>query len=152
LFAAEGKDLLYQVSRATARLVDFHQAEQRRVLCADILARKPCVAQDGADDIAEIVGDAACERADGLHFLRLAQLLLKRRALAFNPLVFGDIAADGDQAGPALEFNRVQREQEQVLLAVFAPKQRFDIAHLALGRQPDHQLAALLRPDPDIEV
>ena len=45
---------------------------------AGVLPRELNIAQDGAQNVVEIVRNAACKRSDGLHFLGLAQLRLQR--------------------------------------------------------------------------
>ncbi len=47
------------------RFIKFGRAEER------------CVAVDDGENVVEVVRDAAGELADGLHFLRLAELLLQ---------------------------------------------------------------------------
>ena len=73
----EGEDLLDELAGARARLLDFGQALLRRMLRHEILPRQFDVADDRAEDVVEVVGDAAGEGAEGLHLLRLAQRRLE---------------------------------------------------------------------------
>ena len=56
-------------------------------LFGDVVRYKFRETNDGGEDIIEIVGDASRERAEGLHLLRLAELLLGTPGL-------GDIEVD----------------------------------------------------------
>ena len=57
-----------------SRLASLGQPDRR------VLARRRHVADDGGQDVVEVVRDAAGERADRLHLLRVAQLRLERGA------------------------------------------------------------------------
>ena len=84
LVAAEGQNLAHQVARAPAGFVNFSQADQRWRVTAGVLLGQFHIAQNRADDVVEIMCNAAGHGADGLHFLRLPQLRLKRRAVRFH--------------------------------------------------------------------
>ncbi len=63
--------------------------------------------EDGGEDVVEVVGDAAGQDADGLHFLGLEQVLLELllfRDIAVERLDIGRIA-DGDGLGADFEVN-----------------------------------------------
>ena len=60
-------------------------------MLVELVQEQLAVSHDDHEEIVEVVRDAAGQPADGLHLLRLAELLLaltKRllRALAFDPL------------------------------------------------------------------
>jgi hypothetical protein len=85
--AAEGEDALDQRLGAQARgerRVDV--AAQRRAL-GGVLLRQLAVAEDRREDVVEVVGDAAGERADRLELLCLAQLQLEAVALGLGALL-----------------------------------------------------------------
>ena len=71
--SGEGQHLLNQVARALASLLDFIQVADgalRQVLAIAVQGEAG-EAQDGAQDVVEVVGDAAGELADRLQFLRV---------------------------------------------------------------------------------
>ena len=56
------------------------------------------VAQNGGQQVVEIVRHTTGQRANGLHLLRLAQLRLQRALLRFGLFQFGDVAVGADHA------------------------------------------------------
>ena len=66
----------------------------------EIHAREFHVAEDGGQDIVEIVGDAAGQGADGLHLLGLDQLLFQLGLAFFGPNLGRDIEEDASQQVP----------------------------------------------------
>ncbi len=76
LLAAEEQQLAREVARTLGRGADLVEALAdvgRDVL---VLGGEVGLHHDHGENIVEVVRDAAGELADGLHFLRLAQLLL----------------------------------------------------------------------------
>ena len=69
LIAAEGQDLAHQIARPPPGLFDLQQAGHGRRLVARVLLGQFHVAQNGTEDVVEVVRDAAGHRAYGLHFL-----------------------------------------------------------------------------------
>ena len=55
------------------------------------------VAADDHEEVVEVVGDASCEASDGLHFLRVAELLFELLDLLFGLLAAGDVLNDPGQ-------------------------------------------------------
>ena len=94
----EREDLLDELAGARARLLDFRQALLRRMLRHEILPRQFDVADDRAEDVVEVVRDAAGERAEGLHLLRLAQRRLQPLPRRLGVLQVLDVHEDADQA------------------------------------------------------
>ena len=74
LAAAKGEDLLHHIAPAHGCLADLLQTLQRRGIGAHVLAHQFDIAQDGGEDVVEIVRNASGQRADGLHLVRFAQL------------------------------------------------------------------------------
>ena len=91
LTAAEGEDALHQFLGAATRLADLVETHHRRVTGADILASQLDVAEDGTEDVVEVVRDAAGQRAEGFHLLRCAQLRLQCPALPLGVEAIRDI-------------------------------------------------------------
>ena len=77
LVAAEGEDLPHQIARAAPGFFNFAQALQNgrlRILGQGIGLGQLDVAQNGAQDVVEVVCNAARHGANGLHLVRFAQL------------------------------------------------------------------------------
>ena len=101
LAPAEGQDLLHQTARAQAGLLDLLQADPGAVLRRQVNLRQGHIAQDGRQDVVEIVGDAAGQGADGFHLLRLTQLPLQRAQVLLGLTGFGHVlhgTLQGDDA------------------------------------------------------
>ena len=87
LLAAEGEELPRQVGRAMRGLVDLGQLHPRRVLRLQPSGGELRVAQDGRQQVVEVVGDAAGQPSHRFHLLRLAELLFDGAALRHVPRV-----------------------------------------------------------------
>ena len=77
---AEGENLPHEILRALGRFEDLADVRVRGDGIARVLLCQLRKAEDADEDVVEVMRDAAGERADGLHLLRLAQLQLKPRA------------------------------------------------------------------------
>jgi len=88
--AAEGQNLLHEVLGPAGGLEDFRDAFLRRRIVGQVFLQQITVAEHGGEDVVEIMRDAAGERADGLHFLRLPKLV-------FEGAAFGDVLFDGHE-------------------------------------------------------
>ena len=79
---AECQNLLDQrAGHALPACMTCVQLIVERLALAQLPLRQLAVAQDRAQDVVEVVRDAAGERADRLHLLRTAQRVLRTRAL-----------------------------------------------------------------------
>jgi hypothetical protein len=87
LLAAVGEDLLHETPGPDAGFLDFLQAHAGRVAGVRVGDGQLGVAQDGGEDVVEVMGDAAGQLADGFQLLRLPEL---RRQFQFA----GHIAFD----------------------------------------------------------
>ena len=76
LAAAEGEQLPREAGGALGGLRDLLRGTRRGVVEVRRRQQRGVAVNDG-EDVVEIVRDAAGELADGLHFLRLAQLFLQ---------------------------------------------------------------------------
>ena len=76
LAPAEREQLARQALRALSRGADLPDVDRRRVVGPEVLQHQLAVAEDGRQQVVEIVGDAAGEAPDRFHLLRLQQLLL----------------------------------------------------------------------------
>ena len=75
--AAEGEDALDQSLCPGRGLQHLVQVSARQAHGRDMPLRELAVAEDRAEDVVEVVRDAAGERAHRLHLLRLAKLRLQ---------------------------------------------------------------------------
>ena len=73
------------------RLLDVLELLVPRVARVEPQIEQRRVALDAHEDVVEVVGDAAGQRADGLHLLRLLQLPLELLALRLGALALGDV-------------------------------------------------------------
>ena len=76
LLAAEGQELSRQRGAAVGGLADLGDVAADRTRLLDVLGDHVRVADDGGQQVVEVVGDAAGEPADRLHLLRVTQLLI----------------------------------------------------------------------------
>ena len=90
LFAAERQQLPGQGGRALARLDHFDHVGAARIVRGERVDDEVREAEDRGQQIVEVVGDAAGELADGLHFLRLTEL-------RFEGLPLADVDADAEE-------------------------------------------------------
>ncbi len=103
-------------------------------------------AQDGGEDVVEVVGDAAGQDAEALQPLRMQHLQLELGFLRLCPLELGHIAQAGDQAGPGLEDGPAQADLGGEGLAARAYAQHLDDPGILAHRSglacthPRHQL------------
>ena len=81
-----------EVSCAVAGELGFLEAAGELGAVLRVFLREGEVAEDGGEDVVEIVGDAAGEYADGFEFVGALHLL-------FEAVALGDIAQDEDGAG-----------------------------------------------------
>ena len=77
LLAREGQQMPHQARRPVGILLDLHDVLERRVGRLVGIEQEIGRHHDGGQHIVEIVGDAAGELADQLHFLRLRDLGLE---------------------------------------------------------------------------
>ncbi len=91
LLAAEGQDLAHQLAATPSGRADLAQAFLRRRVGRQVLAREVGVAQDGGQDVVEIVRHATGQRAQRLHLLRLRQPRFQRLLLRLRVLHRGDV-------------------------------------------------------------
>ena len=75
--AAEAENAIDQHLGALGRVHDIVQVAAQRAVWRRLLLREFAVAQDRAEYVVEIVGDAAGQGTDRLHLLRLPQLRLE---------------------------------------------------------------------------
>ena len=73
---AEGQQLLRERGRPLAGALDFKHLLDGGLVAGQRIVKQAAVADDGREQVVEVVSDAAGEPADGLHFLRLAKMLL----------------------------------------------------------------------------
>ena len=104
--AAESEDALDQQLRALRGMQHVVEVAPQIGVSRGVLGGELAVPQDGAEDVVEVVGDAAGERADRLHFLRLAQLRLEPFLLNLRLLACGDVDRGTDESrGPPLDVS-----------------------------------------------
>ena len=100
--AAEGENLGDEVAGAVARGDDVLDVGAEWMGGCQVEVGELGVAKDDAEDVVDIVGDAAGEGADGFELLSLAELALEFEALLLLVDVVGDVACVDDAAVRAL--------------------------------------------------
>ena len=106
LAAAEGQQLLRQRGGALAGLEDVAGVDAQRVGLVQPRDDQLRVAVDHRQQVVEVVRDATGELADGLHLLRLDQLLLEL-------LLGADVVGEHEPGPAALEQRRVGRDAHE---------------------------------------
>src|ERR1019366_1866902 len=81
LAPSEGEQLLGEGGRALAGAANFLNRRSLGIVCRKVVEEHVAVAVDDGQQVVEVVGNAAGEASDGLHFLRLQQLFLQAAAL-----------------------------------------------------------------------
>ena len=84
--------------------MDLGQALLRHMVRPHVFARQGQVAQNGRQQVVEIVRDPAGQGADGFHLLRFAQLRLQRLALRLGLFEVGDVGVRAHHAQGASVF------------------------------------------------
>ena len=88
---------------------------------AHLTLEQAAEAEDRGEQVVEVVSDAACQLADGLHLLGLAQLLLEAEPL-------GDVLGEHEPGAPAFELDPVREnfhvDEGPVLLPVLGVAHR----------------------------
>src|SRR5579872_586194 len=77
----KSEQLPYQASGPIGVLLDLHDVLKGRIRRPMIGEQKVRIADDGGQHIVEVMGDAAGQLTDGLHFLALRKIFLKRALL-----------------------------------------------------------------------
>ena len=88
------------------------------------------VADDGGEDVVEVVGDAARQRADRLELLRLAQLGLEIGALRLGALALGNVPHEARVHRPFAEPRLTGRQLDRDRVAALAPRQQLALTGL----------------------
>ena len=99
--AAEGENLPDQGLGPRRRALDLIQVRPGGMPLRHVGGGEVGAAGDQREDVVEVVGDAAGERADRLHLLRVAQAGFELRAFGLGPAAVGDVADAGQQAAVA---------------------------------------------------
>ena len=89
---AEGKDLIHEIARLLAGAADLGEIVGRAAAGRDLRLGHLRISQDRADDIVEVMRDAAGQRADRLHAPGLLQAGLQPGAVALQGLAPHGIA------------------------------------------------------------
>ena len=76
LAPAEGEELVREFGRTLRGAAHLGHVLARRAVAGDALEREVAVAEDGGEQVVEVVRDAARQTAHRLHLLGLAELLL----------------------------------------------------------------------------
>ena len=128
LAAAEGEQLARQPGGALGGLRDLLRGTRAGVVQIGHRQQR-CVAVDDGEDVVEIVRDAAGELADGLHFLRLAQLFLQ-------PPLRRDIAEQTQhEQRPPVDFDKRMGDLQRHRLAVVQGVLPFDFFLCGAGEK-----------------
>src|SRR5882762_1793278 len=95
--AAEAENAVDECLGAPGRVHDTIEVAPQRAACGRMLLRKLAVPQDRPEDVVEVMGDAAGERPDRLHLLRLPQLRLQVFLVDLRLLLRGDVDCRADE-------------------------------------------------------
>src|SRR5205085_209362 len=125
LLAAEGQKLTGERSGVLSRFDDFSDIVVQGARWFKPRLDQLTVADDGRQQIVKIVRDAAGEPADGLHLLRLHELLFKLFALS-------NVIRRGEDTLLVIEGDDFRRGQGNAHLTALDAALDFDIAYRAL--------------------
>ena len=133
LLPAEREQLAHQGRGPVRGPIDLQEVESPRVLRLDLPHQQLGVADDGGEEVVEVVRHAAGEPAHRLHLLRLTQLLLEGLPLGH--------VADVDQevqrsAGGVLHRRGVRRDPDRAAVAPEQPHRVVGRADLAAHQLP----------------
>ena len=147
LSARKGQQLPGQPGRTHGRIAHLAQQLLGLIIATQPLTGQLQVAQDGGQQVVEVVGHAAGQPADGFHLHRMLQLLLQSTALRLGAPPLGNVTGDAHECGRAIQFGHAHGQVDRVGATVLPPLGPLD-PHKALG---DHlalylgQLLACLR-------
>ena len=94
LLAAERQKLLGERRRVLARPANLLDMGPDGVLIGQLVENQLAVAVDGGEQVVEVVGNTACQPADGLHLLHLTELFLALLQRLLGSPTLGDVAND----------------------------------------------------------
>ena len=121
LAAAESEQLASELGGAPCRVADLSDVPAHLRVGAHLTLEQAAEAEDRGEQVVEVVSDAACQLADGLHLLGLAQLLLEAKP-------FGDVLGEHEPGAPAFELDPVREnfhvDEGPVLLPVLGVAHR----------------------------
>ena len=131
---AEGQDALDELGGAAHRPPHLVEVLLHRVRRSEIHRGELEVPADRREQIVEVVGDAAGERAHRLHLLRLPELRLEPLAGLFGPAPLGDVDGGADVAGEGAAGvdARDAVRRHPAILAVGAARAGIDLEGLPL--------------------
>src|SRR5262249_3238707 len=104
---SEQQDLLDQVARPLRTAADRTQVLRETVVLAEMLLDHFGVAEDPAQDVVEVMRDAAGEGADPLHAARLLQTLLEAPSFPFHRVPSDGVHDDVERHPQQTEFDRI---------------------------------------------
>ncbi len=139
---AERQYLFDQVAAAPGGSMDLLDAFPYRLAWGEIVHHHLRQAGDGKQDVVQIVGDAAGQRSDGLHFLGLLELGFQSDPILFSLFALGNVRKermrtgestvgidDGRCGHPRPDFPAVFAAETSF---IFAPLSFFAGCHLGL--------------------
>ena len=134
LGSAEGEDPLHQLGGAVHRPPHLVEVLLDRMAGAEVHRRQFEVAADRRQQVVEVVGDAAGQRAHRLHLLRLPELGLEPLAGLFGPAPLGDVDGGADVAGEGAAGvdARDAVRRHPAILAIGAARAGIDLEGLPL--------------------
>ena len=146
--AREGEQVPGQPGAALRRLADVGEDAPQPFVVARQPLREPDAAHDDLEEVAEVVGDAARELAEGLQLLRLGHLLAQRVHGPLRLAPLGDVArhlGEADQGAAAAAIAALVVADGVDHHA--GPEAAAVLAHApALGLEPPGPLGLLQRP------
>ena len=118
LLTAEGQHLPGQGGAALGSLMNFQRCAVLLPVRLQLFGKGAAVAQNHREQIVEVVGNSSGQSADGLHFLRLAELRLQLAALR-------QIPDRGGNPKSALRFQKAQADFDREFRPVFSQAIQF---------------------------
>jgi hypothetical protein len=143
--AAEGEDLLREVRSALPGPQDLLRHGMTLIPPVQRLPQHLRVAEDGDQEVVEIVGDSARKPADGLHFLGLPVLLLQLHLRSYVSRKRQHYVLTGDEQDPG-------GHDADPDLPALAPESRTKVLHPAGGGELADHSVSVLGISPDAEV
>ena len=115
-----GQHLLGQLGGALGRLLDLPEHGASRRFVGELHQGQAGIAQDGGEQIVEIVGDAAGQHAQAFQLLGMLNLGFEFAALFLGACAIGDINDSCQHHQPVAGRHRDQSDFDREFTAIFA--------------------------------
>ncbi len=150
--AAEGQDLLDEVSGPMGGVENLFQTAPKRMGLTDVCQPHLAIAENDSKNVVEIMGNPAGQRADGFHLLGLPQLGLDAQPFLLGDLTVGDVLGYHEHAPAAVQLYDFNGNQGAPDLPGPGPNMAFEIAYTILRCQYFEKPLSLLHLGPDLQI